>query len=648
MSHSGTYIENTMFDADYLGNKGYYWGEIPQDEARSFIKIAKSKEFQAAVTHLEISHPGMGEYITSHSRSDWVYSCRDFSPGQKCLDIGSGWGAITFSLAEHFEEVWSMEAVRERLEFQQIRARQEKRKNIHFVRSDWLKLPFPDNSFDLVVVNGVLEWIGLSDISKSPHKLQQQFLSEVLRVLKPGGCVYIGVENRLAFYYFFGGLDHSGLPFTSLIPRFLADWAVRRFRKSTGYFKIGINWPNYRTYTYTKWGYQSLLVKSGFNKINFNWALAYNSPTETGRFDGESFKYLLALFRQHNFSVTISSKLATFFSPFIPKFVFNLFFPIFCPSFLIFAYKGAAKETFEEKLLRKVGQGATSFIKRSGTHGITSKINYIFTKNGQPTHIVKFSRFIRFQNQVAQEEKLLARMNNLSIKELEIDSRKIFIEPFIKGKICRTFDPDDNTKVIKWLVNFKKNHKEKIIDKKEIFKHINETSDFLGSTSDLPKWIVKVAQTKIHKFADELIKQKAHWTAEHGDFVKTNIIIGENEQVYVLDWEFYEPKGVPMWDLLMYVINNARVGSMPGCFIDNFTGRGPYSPILKNILFYYSREMNLPAHTIILGVWYVLTRAFYKRFNDPLGRHLDTRPFIELITTWYKIEKQVNLWINSQ
>lgn len=640
-----------MFDLDLLGKNGYYWGEIPQKEARSLIKLAKSKGFQFAINQLEIDHPGMREYVSSYSRSDWIYSCRDFSKGQKCLDIGSGWGAITFALAEHFDEVWSMEAVRERLEFQQIRARQEKRKNIHFVRSDWLKLPFADNSFDLIVVNGVLEWIGLSDMTKSPHQLQQQFLSEVYRVLKPGGCVYIGIENRLAFFLFLGSADHSGLPFTSLAPRFLADWMVRTYRKPQGEYqeslRMSLEWSNYRTYTYTKWGYQKLIKNSGFGDIKFNWALAYNSPTETGKFDGESFKYLLTLFAQHNFSVTLSSKLAILFGPHLPQILFKLLFPIFCPSFLIFAYKEQAKETFEDELMSKVGRGSTSFVKRSGTHGTVSKIIYIFLKDGKPSHIAKFSRFIKFQNHTVSEEKLLATANNLKIEEIEIDRRKIFVEPFIEGRICQTFSLSDNMQAVQWLVNYKKSHQGKTINPKSILSQIDKMIKLLEKMPDLSKSTIKTAKIKMTKFANELVKQKIFWTAEHGDFVKTNIIINKENKIFVLDWEFYERWGVPLWDLMMFLINNARVESGNVSFTDSFTGKGQYSSILKQVWKYYSREMNLSSDTMILGVWYVLVRALYKRFNDPWGRHLDSRPFIELLNIWYKIEKQSRIWINS-
>jgi 2-polyprenyl-3-methyl-5-hydroxy-6-metoxy-1,4-benzoquinol methylase len=48
-------------------------------------------------------------------------------------------------------------------------------------------LPFPDEYFDVVVSNHVIEHV--SD--------QQLHLSEIARVLKPNGVVYLATPNRL-------------------------------------------------------------------------------------------------------------------------------------------------------------------------------------------------------------------------------------------------------------------------------------------------------------------------------------------------------------------------------------------------------------------------------------------------------------------
>ena len=44
-------------------------------------------------------------------------------------------------------------------------------------------------------------------------------ISEMRRVLKPGGSIYVGIENRYAYGYFMGAQDHNRLRYTSILPR---------------------------------------------------------------------------------------------------------------------------------------------------------------------------------------------------------------------------------------------------------------------------------------------------------------------------------------------------------------------------------------------------------------------------------------------
>jgi SAM-dependent methyltransferase len=73
-------------------------------------------------------------------------------------------------------------------------------------------LPFLDASFDLVVLDQVIEHV--SD--------QERVLNEAFRVLKPTGCVYIACPNYLRFYE-----PHYKLWFVPLMPKILASWYLR-------------------------------------------------------------------------------------------------------------------------------------------------------------------------------------------------------------------------------------------------------------------------------------------------------------------------------------------------------------------------------------------------------------------------------------
>lgn len=84
--------------------------------------------------------------------------------------------------------------------------------------------------------------------------LQIQALAEAHRVLKPGGSVYIGIENRYSLRYILGDPDdHSFLRFTSLMPRRLAN-IYCKFRRGEPYY----------TFTYSLQRYKDMLTETHF------------------------------------------------------------------------------------------------------------------------------------------------------------------------------------------------------------------------------------------------------------------------------------------------------------------------------------------------------------------------------------------------
>jgi len=194
------------------------------------------------------------------------------------LDIGSGYGAITHSLSRFAGEVYSVEAIPERIDFTRERLRQEGILNVHLVQASATALPLAENSFDLVVVNGVLEWVGEWDLAVDPRVAQINFLKKIHRLLKNDGTLLIGIENRFGLDSFRGGRDHSGLPYTSLVPRAVASFVVRR-NSQTHYRTQVSSQKEYRTYTYSEGGYRSLLSDAGFADLSLYWAdPGYNQP----------------------------------------------------------------------------------------------------------------------------------------------------------------------------------------------------------------------------------------------------------------------------------------------------------------------------------------------------------------------------------
>ncbi len=262
-----------------FANNEFYWGEISKEEASMLINVSKELSWRHGIEKvLKEKYPNIYEYIINELRDEFRYIL-PLTNDSVVLDIGAGWGNISVGLSNYAGAVYALELISERVEFIKIRSAQEKIKNLSVMMANMMKLPFADNSFDCIVVNGVLEWVGLYDKYTDPYTLQCQFLKEMHRVLKPNGCIYIGIENRLGYGMFFGALDHTGLRYTSLMPRWLADLYCR-FVSVYGY-RTDKRLEGYSTYTYSKWGYRGLLEYNSFSNIKFFMPLpSYNMPLE--------------------------------------------------------------------------------------------------------------------------------------------------------------------------------------------------------------------------------------------------------------------------------------------------------------------------------------------------------------------------------
>lgn len=112
----------------------------------------------------------------------------------KVLDIGTGSGHIAHELAKRAKKVVSVDLVDERKE--------KSGYEFHVVKDE--SLPFDDETFDVVVTNHVVE--------HTPN--QKKHLTEVYRVLKPGGVIYLATPNKLWLTD-----PHYKLPFISWMPR---------------------------------------------------------------------------------------------------------------------------------------------------------------------------------------------------------------------------------------------------------------------------------------------------------------------------------------------------------------------------------------------------------------------------------------------
>jgi len=240
-----------------FSSRDHYWNHLAPDQMEFMLEITRSHGYRYAVENIlgRFKDPELVRYALGANRADFR-SVLPITSSCHVADLGAGWGAVACGLAPHCAQVTAMDTNPYTLRFLAMRAEQEGIGNISPVRIDPLddsRLPFCDSTFDLVTMNGVLEYVGSATEAGSPFETQVRCLAECRRVLKPHGILYVGIENRFGYLYFLGTRDHNGLRYTSLMPRTLAS-AIARICKG----------EPYRTYTYSYSGYRRLLAEAGF------------------------------------------------------------------------------------------------------------------------------------------------------------------------------------------------------------------------------------------------------------------------------------------------------------------------------------------------------------------------------------------------
>lgn len=119
----------------------------------------------------------------------------------RILDCGCGNGASVEHLASAGFAAWGVDLADFRLEQWAQRAQLPQ---VHLVGADATALPFRTAMFDIVFSSGMLEHIGVSEacdpayrVSPLPDRVERRtsFISEALRILRPGGVFYLDHPN---------------------------------------------------------------------------------------------------------------------------------------------------------------------------------------------------------------------------------------------------------------------------------------------------------------------------------------------------------------------------------------------------------------------------------------------------------------------
>jgi SAM-dependent methyltransferase len=276
-----------------------YWSNLSQEDNRRLIELLRSRPARDAI---RATHADMEEVIYSPKRAGGL-ELLNLQGHETVVDFGCMWGALTVPLAKLSAEVIAIDQTLPSLQFLAARARDEALSNIVLLCHDLRMLTDLPAQADVAVVNGVLEWIAeeqpveletyfgrrqSGQYRSRPGQLQRQFLQKVRDTLKPGGRLYLAIENRYDFKMFLGAPDpHVGLRFTTLLPRTAADWVSR----------LVLGRP-YVTWVYSFGGLRRLLEGVGFRRIDLYMCFPdYRYPARIALYDQPLDGYELTIER---------------------------------------------------------------------------------------------------------------------------------------------------------------------------------------------------------------------------------------------------------------------------------------------------------------------------------------------------------------
>ena len=170
--------------ADFSG--GHYYDQFDEHTVLSAEhQRALEREIQGAVARID-------DYYLPHIQA--------LGPGSlRILDAGCGNGVSVDLLRRAGHDAWGVDLSSLRRWQWNDRTNRDR-----LAVADGTRLPFADQFFDVVISSGVLEHIGVAELGGDRYQVtvlpnrntaRRAFLESLLRVLKPGGVLYLDFPN---------------------------------------------------------------------------------------------------------------------------------------------------------------------------------------------------------------------------------------------------------------------------------------------------------------------------------------------------------------------------------------------------------------------------------------------------------------------
>ena len=137
----------------------------------------------------------------------------------KLLNVGGSAGIIDEYLSRHFLHVTGIDIDEKAIQYARNHFQKDR---LSFEVGDAVNMKYKDATYDVVICSQVYEHV--SDA--------KALMSEIFRVLKPGGVAYFAAGNRIMF-----NEPHYNLPLLSVLPRSLAHLYMKLSGKGDCYYE---------------------------------------------------------------------------------------------------------------------------------------------------------------------------------------------------------------------------------------------------------------------------------------------------------------------------------------------------------------------------------------------------------------------------
>lgn len=247
-----------------------YWSNLSKDQQATFLS---SLEERSTLETVRTLFPEREKIIFDPMRSVGL-KMLGIKEGEVGVDYGCMWGGLLTYAAKCCRAMLGVDQTHESLVFLKHRLKENDLSNCSLLQANLRETIDLQKTFDFAIVNGVLEWLpeeGKIELEsflskkktkfvkpkRNPREIQLEFLKMVHNNLKKDGRMYLAIENRYDYQYFFWKKDpHCNIFYTPFLPRKIANLFSNLY-----YGRPYVN------YLYSPKKLEGLIKEAGFSRI---------------------------------------------------------------------------------------------------------------------------------------------------------------------------------------------------------------------------------------------------------------------------------------------------------------------------------------------------------------------------------------------